>query len=112
KVPFISAGPLDLAAMGAISLADVPAMLGSALGLDHPWLPHTVDGVVVAQYDSWGARDDPRMQKHLDRFNLPEPSIELLTHDVTVAMDGTWKLASSEAGERAFNLVNDPGELS
>ena len=112
KVPFVAAGPLDLTTKGAMSLTDVPALLGSAFGLDHPWQPHAADGVVVAQYDSFGRRDDPRVQERLGKFDLSEQSVDLLTQDVTVAVDGTWKLISSEAGELAFNLVNDPGELS
>jgi arylsulfatase A-like enzyme len=113
KVPFVTAGPLDLDLDGAVGLVDIPAALGDALGLaDHPWTRRSEDGVVVAQLDRWGTPGDPRLEEAAKTHNLSRRSVEQLAKDLTVATDARWKLVVSDDAESYYDLVADPLEAA
>jgi arylsulfatase A-like enzyme len=114
RVPFISSGPLDLRTPGAMSLADLPAVLADSLEIDdHPW--GTVDEsreAVVAQFPAPVRRDDPRLEEGLRRWPMGEAAQRTLLRTFDCATDGRMKLFRDEDGETAVDLARDPDEVS
>lgn len=111
RVPFVSAGPLDLDSAGPTSLAAVPRRLAAAVGLDtEPWAD-TDDGVVVAQHDGVAAPDSPEIERVRGEWSLSPHSVHRLTRSLTSATDGDWKLVVEHDGdESVYDLRADPLE--
>jgi arylsulfatase A-like enzyme len=111
RIPFVTAGPLDLAAGAPLSLAGVPRRLAGAVGLvDHPWQEQQ-DDVVVAQHDGVTTPDSPQMQDAARRWGLSADSVHRLSRSLTAASDTRWKLVVEHDGvEQVYDLANDPLE--
>jgi len=111
RIPFVTAGPLDLRDTAPLSLAGVPRRLADALGLaDHPWQEQT-DDVIVAQHDGVTTPDSPQMQDAARRWGLSADSVHRLSRSLTTATDTRWKLLVEHDGwEQVFDLGTDPLE--
>jgi arylsulfatase A-like enzyme len=115
RVPFISAGPLDLASptRGVSSIQQFPARLAGALGLrDHPWEGDDVDTeIVVAQHDALGDEGSPEMSAVRD-WGLDEAALRKLITPMTAATDGSLKVLLDGGDEKVYDLQADPGEVA
>ena len=111
RIPFVTAGPLDLDAAAPLSLAGVPRRLATAVGLaHHPWQDQS-DEVIVAQHDGVAEPDSPQMQDAARRWGLSAHSVHRLARSLTVASDTRWKLVVEHDGaEQVFDLDSDPLE--
>ena len=111
RIPFVTGGPLDLAASGPLSLAGVPQRLAEALDIDdHPWQEGS-DGLIVAQHDGVAAPDSPEMRDAADRWALSPESVHRLARSLTAATDTRWKLVvEHDGGEVVYDLGSDPLE--
>lgn len=112
-VPFVAAGPGSDAFDGMASLAELPARIATAVGLEsHPWDPAELpQGVAVAQFDGLVAHDDPRARTAVDEWGLGEEAVARLTTSLTIATDGKLKLQRRGDIEELFDLEADPLEL-
>jgi arylsulfatase A-like enzyme len=113
RVPFVSAGPLDLAPShdGFQSIQAFPGRLAGALGLaDHPWEGDALDPeIVVAQHDPLGDEESPEMAS-VRGWGMSEAAIQRLTKAMTAATDGDLKLVIDGDNETVYDLTADPGE--
>ena len=111
RVPFVTAGPLDLAMSDILSLVELPSVLADGLGLEsHPWeADERNDGVVVAQFDGFGGEDMPPIDE-AESWGLTDEARGKLLFDLTAATDGRWKLVRHGDRERFFDLSADPLE--
>lgn len=114
RIPFISAGPLDLKTPAALSLADLPAVLAESLDIDHhPWAPVEYDREgVVAQFPAPVKPDEPRLEQGLRDWPIGEAGLRTLLRTFDCATDGRIKLFRDEEGETAVDLSRDPQEVS
>lgn len=112
RIPFASAGPLDLQPPPTLSLIDVPGLLGDALDLvDHPWSEDGGDSnVAVAQFEAPAPRGNEIAERLVRDWNLDERGQRRLFRSFTCATDGRWKLLRDAAGEEVIDLHADPLE--
>jgi arylsulfatase A-like enzyme len=115
RVPFISAGPLDLAppSDGFQSIQSFPTRLASAIGFaDHPWQADPLSpDIVVAQHDALGDEESPEMAS-VREWGLSDAALRRLTKNMTAATDGILKLVVDGDVETIYDVVADPGERS
>lgn len=112
-VPFLAAGPGSQAFEGMKSLAELPARIAAAVGLeDHPWSPDDLpQGVAVGQFDRLVTADDPRAQIAVDEWGLGEEAVARIGTSLTCATDGRFKLQRRGDREELYDLREDPLEL-
>jgi arylsulfatase A-like enzyme len=113
-VPFVAAGPTELPATGAHSLAELPRLIADAVGVEnHPWtdgLPPA--GAAVAQFDPPTGPDDPRSRQMIDEWGLGDDAFRRMTSKLTAATDGRYKLLLNGDREAIYDLETDPLEGS
>lgn len=111
RIPFVTAGPLDLDGGNPLSLAGVPRRLADGVALaEHPWQEQP-DELLVAQHDGVAAPDSPEMLDAARRWGLSADSIHRLARSLTAASDSRWKLVAEHDGaEHLFDLTADPLE--
>jgi arylsulfatase A-like enzyme len=113
RVPLVAAGPGSEELADVASLAELPARIARAIGLDnHPWnngLPG-VDGVTVAQFDPPAPRDHPKVRTAIADWGLSHEAELTLTGAQDCAIEGSLKLLVREGTERFFDLGADPLE--
>lgn len=112
RVPLIAAGPGAEAFDGMRSLAECPARVARAIGLeDHPWTDGGLPaGVAVAQFDPLAPSGDPAIETMLSDWGAGAPTRDRLTTPLTCAVDGRWKLLRRGADEELYDLEADPLE--
>jgi arylsulfatase A-like enzyme len=112
-VPFVAAGP-GADALALNSLADLPARLADAIGLDdHPWRDGPPAGVGVAQAEPLGSADDPEVRQKLDDNGIvDEVGRARLTETLSCAVRDGLKLVRRGEREEVFDLASDPLELN
>jgi len=115
-VPFVTAGPLDLGldGMPALSLVDVPSLIGDSLHLaDHPWTERRPDPrVVVAEFPAPGRSGDPKTLAGIEAWGMTQSQAATFMRTFSCASDGRLKLFRDAAGERLVDLEIDPLETS
>lgn len=113
-VPFVHAGPGAIERDGPFSLAELPLLIANAAELErHPWDETDLhDGIAVAQYDSIGSAEDPRIREFSQRWRLDDRATERLTAEFTCATDGSRKLVKSRDAEWLYDLERDPDETT
>jgi arylsulfatase A-like enzyme len=112
RLPFVTAGPMDLDLPPLLSIADVPRVLARAAEIaDHPWTDGPVGGPAVAQFDAPGVPDSPKIDEALELWGLGEEARERLITSFTCATDGRHKLVRRGSREELFDLDADPQEL-
>lgn len=114
QVPLVMCGPGALTTEEPFSLAQLPATIAAAVGLDdHPWnrsqLPQ---GVVVAQYDPMAPATDRRLREFAQRWELDDDAIGRLAARFTCVTDGARKLVLRNDAELLYDLRSDPDETS
>lgn len=111
RVPLIAAGPGAAELTGMLSLAELPARIARAAGLDgHPWPDGLVDGVAVAQWDPWVLSEE-RLAEVTAHWRLDRAAVRRLTDTLTCAVSGRFKLVRDGRGEDAlYDLQADPLE--
>lgn len=112
SVPLVMAGPGAADHEGVFSLAELPALIAGAAGLErHPWATdERPQGVAVAQYDPMGPPTDDRIRDFAAKWDLDERGIDRLTAGFECATDGERKLVVSGGVESLYDLRADPGE--
>jgi arylsulfatase A-like enzyme len=115
RVPFVVGGGVPVAQPSApTSLADVPRVLASALGLtDHPWHDTApVDGVVAAQYDGFASFTGDVAERLADGLGIDEEHRAVLFRRGECVTDGRFKLVRTDGVERFFDVATDPLETT
>lgn len=114
RVPFVTSGPLHLRTPRAVSLVDVPTLLGDALGIDgHPWDPVSPDrDIAVAQFVAPVRAGEPGVEEGLQRWDLDPAARKKLLRSFECATDGRTKVFRDEDGETVVDLATDPLELA
>lgn len=112
RVPFVAAGPLDLALPRLASLAHLPNAVASAIELDdHPWQADVLPvGVTVAQFDAPGTMGEPETEEAVVEWGLGRAAQEILCTSFVAATDGRLKLIRRGGTESLYDLSLDPGE--
>jgi arylsulfatase A-like enzyme len=112
-VPFVAAGPgVAAAPEGVTSLADLPRFIADAVELsDHPWGESTSPGIAISQYDGPIDMNDPRAAALTD-WGATADGRRRLGQNFTSATDGTLKLVRSVDGERLYDVLTDPLEVT
>jgi len=113
RVPLVVSGPDPLPVPALMSIATLPKLIGTAVGLaSNPWARDDAlpDGVAVAQYDALVAEDDPRALDAVRQWRLGDDARRVLTSPMTAATDGTHKLVRHGNEFRLYDLVTDPLE--
>jgi arylsulfatase A-like enzyme len=109
-VPLVAAGPgADaLRGEGALSLAELPAVIARAAGItDHPYA--IGDGIALARSAPIATVDDQRIVSFAERWRLSPDEQARLAVGSTAATDGAVKLLIDEHGEEQwFRLGVDP----
>lgn len=113
RVPFVAAGPGAAEFEGMGSLAELPARLARALGVEeHPWADGGLPaGLPVAQWDAPAPASDPRVADAVAEWGLGEEAARRLSTDLTCAVDGDLKLMRRGDAEELYDLAADPLEL-
>jgi arylsulfatase A-like enzyme len=113
RIPFVTAGPLDLAAGPVLTLADVPRLLADAAGIpEHPWLEAPADsGVAVAQFPAPARRGDPDVERRVNELQLDQAALDKVCRGFDCATDGNLKILRDDEGEELVDLINDPLEV-
>jgi arylsulfatase A-like enzyme len=114
RVPLIAAGPGAGAFAGTLSLAELPARIAFATGLDeHPWSDGLVAGLPVAQWDPFDLPDG-RIAELVANWHLSDEAVRRLTSPLTCAVSGRFKLVrgAEQTDEELYDLDADPLELS
>jgi arylsulfatase A-like enzyme len=115
RVPLISSDRRALPSNGLVSLADLPRLVGDAVGLAaHPWSDGRIGGseVAVAQLDALVAPTDPRAAEFVEGCGLGDEAFRRLTTSMTCATDGRFKLVRRGSEEVIYDLDRDPLELT
>lgn len=116
RVPFVTAGPIDLDVrdMPALSLVDVPYLIGDGLQIaDHPWIERRSDpSVVVAEFAAPGRPGDPKTLEGIEAWGMSEPQAAIFTRTFSCATDGRLKLFRDADGESVVDLATDPLEVA
>lgn len=112
RVPFVTAGPLELDAPPLLSLVGVPQLLAGGVGLaDHPWAEAAVDpAVALAQFEAPAVRGDETAERLVQDWNLGEQGQRRLFRSFSCATDGQVKLFRDATGEEIVDLQRDPLE--
>jgi arylsulfatase A-like enzyme len=110
RVPLVAAGPVSLRRAPLTSVAELPALIGDAIGLaGHPWTEDVrAEGVVVSQ--AAAEMFMPIAEQLHQIWGLSEDAVRTVSTTMTCATDGRWKLVRDPAGERVYDLEADPGE--
>jgi arylsulfatase A-like enzyme len=113
RVPFVVSGPGAEAFTGLRSLAELPARIASAVGLeDHPWSDEgRPAGLPVAQWDPPASASDPRVQDLVAEWGLGGEAARRFGTRLTCAIEGDLKLVRRGESEELFDLESDPLEL-
>jgi arylsulfatase A-like enzyme len=114
RVPLIAAGPGAGAFAGTLSLAELPARIAFATGLDeHPWSDGLVAALPVAQWDPFDLPDG-RTAELVAKWRLNDQAVRRLTSPLTCAVSGNFKLVrgAEPADDELYDLDTDPLELS
>lgn len=112
RVPFVCAGPLrPPPSPGPRSLAQIPAWLGDALGIEHPWTERWPDGIVVSQQHTTRATDDPVVRAIAEEWRLDETAVVKMCRSFQCASDGRYKLFRDGVDETWVDLEHDPLEV-
>jgi len=113
RVPFVTSGPWSPPGDRVVSLAEIPRLLGDAIGLpDHPWQADPRYDVAVAQLDSPCAPDDPYALEALREFGLSEAVLPRMVRTMSCATDGHVKLFREGTTETIIDLDDDPLETT
>lgn len=117
RVPFVWHGPGSADIPRVMSLADVPRLVASAVGLEeHPWKESrgTVQGCAVAQLDPLSTAADARIADALDLWSLAGDAARYarwrLSTASTAATDGGLKLVREGDVDWLYDLGCDPLE--
>jgi arylsulfatase A-like enzyme len=113
-VPFIVAGPGVEAFDGMLSLAELPARVADAIGLEqHPWGSGLIAGLPVAQWDPFELTDE-RAAELTTEWRLDDAGAQRLRAPITCAVSGRFKLVrgKNETDEALYDLDADPLELA
>jgi arylsulfatase A-like enzyme len=112
RVPFVTAGPLELTAPPVMSLCDVPRMIGNALGLSHhPWIEgSSFEDVAVSQLGAFAPPGHENVERAIVDWSLGELGRQRLYQSISCATDGHFKLIRDGRGERLVDLATDPLE--
>ena len=110
RVPLIFSSPVEPDHDGPVSLAELPAMIAGALGIeDHPWRDDVrPGGAAVSQVA--GQIMLPEKEALARAWGIPDEAIRRMASSMTSATDGRFKLIRDEAGERLYDLGSDPAE--
>jgi hypothetical protein len=95
-VPLIAAGPGSerfARGDGALSLRELPGLIGAAAGLEDGAFGPAGDGVAVARAGAITTSEDPRMVSFAERWSLSPAQVRRLTADRWSASDGVATLA-------------------
>lgn len=113
SVPLVASGVGAPSGDHARSLAELPRMIASAVGLDdHPWRADDLPaGAAVAELDPPVDEEDPRAHEAIRQWGVGAEALRLLTTPRTCATDGALKLLRFGAEEHVFDLDADPLEL-
>jgi arylsulfatase A-like enzyme len=112
-VPLVMAGPGTPERSELVSLAELPAIIGRAAGLDStPWSPdlELAPGAAVAQYDPMAPLTDPKIRDFAAAHQLHDADLEAMCATFTAATDGHWKLVVRDGREVVYDLEADPAE--
>jgi arylsulfatase A-like enzyme len=115
RVPFVVGGGVPVEEPAApTSLADIPRVLASALGIsDHPWHDTSpVDGVAVAQYDGFASFTPDIAERLAGGLGIDEEHRAMLFRGGECVTDGRFKLVRTEGVEQLFDVATDPLETS
>lgn len=114
RVPFVANGPGADTFTGLRSLAELPARIAAAIGLDdHPWHDRGLPaGIPVAQWDPLAAAADDRIQRFVSQWGADDETAKRLTTPLTCAIDGHWKLVRRGDELELYDLDSDADELS
>lgn len=109
RVPFVAAGPGAPEAVQ--SLAELPRLVASAVGLgQHPW-GDVLPSAAVAQFDAPAEPGDPRANKAAADWDLDEAGLTRLTGSFEMATDGRYKLIRRDGLLELVDLGQDPLEV-
>ncbi len=114
RVPFIASGPSSGEFSGMLSLAELPARLAAAVGLDeHPWHRGLPLGLPVAQWDQYSLTDG-RVAELTHEWRLTDEAVRRMTSPLTCAVSDHFKLVrgAAENDETLYDLAADPLELA
>ena len=112
RVPFVTGGPIDLGPRHVMSLAEVPGLIGDAVGLaDHPWTEKPPEeGVAVAQFSAPAGWEDEAARSVIREWGLDPAGQTTLCRSFECATDGRLKLLRDADGEQLVDLSLDPLE--
>ena len=112
RVPVVAAGPGVTANGAAMSLTDIPRMVGGWVGIDDaPWNDYPVTpGVAVAEMDAAGSADHPTVIEAIEKWQLDAEGIRLLMANAACATDGRYKVVRTDGVDALYDLEADPGE--
>jgi arylsulfatase A-like enzyme len=112
-VPLVLAGPGVTPIDRVFSLAELPRLVASLIGLEHhPWAGDELpEGVALAQYDPLGHADHPQVSEAAHKWGLSAAGIDRMTARFSCATDGRQKLLLRNESELLFDLRDDPDEL-
>lgn len=115
RVPFVVGGGVRVAEPASpTSLADVPRVLASGIGLaDHPWhetMP--APGVAAAQYDGFASFTPDIADRLAGRFEIDDEHRSVLFRGGECVTDGRFKLVRTDRVEELFDLTTDPLETT
>ncbi len=110
RVPLVFSTPVEPGHDGPVSLAELPAMIAGALGIeDHPWSDEVrPGGAAVSQVA--GQIMLPEKEALARAWGIPDEAIRRMASSMTSATDGRFKLIRDESGERLYDLGSDPAE--
>lgn len=110
RVPLVFSSAVDAGHDGPLSLAELPAMIAGALGIeDHPWTDDVRPrGAAVSQVA--GQIMLPEKEILARAWGIPDEAIRRMASPMTSATDGRFKLIRDETGERLYDLASDAAE--
>jgi arylsulfatase A-like enzyme len=115
RVPFVVGGGVTVPQPAApTSLADVPRVLASAVGLsDHPWrVAQTPEGFAAAQHDGFASFEPQTAERLAARFGIDDEQRAVLSRAGECVTDGRFKLVRTDGVEELFDVVSDPLETT